>query len=78
MCYVGASKKSRRRMGSSEDFDNFLESCSFKSVPSKHWSEQFMKPVMLMLIYFHAESPGDLALHQYACQKMMSYGSQSH
>ena len=60
-------------MDSFKDFDNFLESCSSKSVLSKHWVVNFIRPVMLLLIYIRAEREEDFALHLYACCKMMPY-----
>ena len=60
-------------MESFEDFDNFLESCSSKSVLSKHWVVNFKRPVMFILIYICVKPEGDFALHLYACHKMMPY-----
>ena len=54
-------------------FDNFLQSCSSKSVLSKHWIVNLMRPVMFMLVYIRAEREGDLVLHLYACHNMMPY-----
>ena len=38
-------------MESFEDFDNFPESCLLKCVVSNHWVVNFIRPVMLILIY---------------------------
>ena len=38
-------------MESFEDFDNFRESCLLKCVVSNHWVVNFIRPVMLILIY---------------------------
>ena len=56
-----------------EDFDIFLESCSFKSVLSKQCIVNFIRPVMLMLIYIRAKRERDFALQMYTSHKMMPY-----
>ena len=70
---VGASKKPRERNGNFEDFDIFLESCSSKSVLSKQCIVNFIRPVMLMLIYIRAIRERDFALQMYTSHKMMPY-----
>lgn len=42
-------------MESFEDFDNFPESCLLKCVVSNHWVVNFIRPVMLILIYIRAK-----------------------
>ena len=56
-----------------EDCHNFLESCSSKSVLSKHWVLNFLRPVMLRLIFVRTEQEAAFNPHLYTCRKMISY-----
>ena len=40
---------------------------------AKHWVVNFIKPMLLILLYIRAEREGDFSLHLYACHKMMPY-----
>ena len=51
------------KMESFEDFDNFPVLCSSKSILSKYWFVNSIKPVMFMLIYNRAKPKGDFALY---------------
>ena len=59
-------RKHAEEMKCFEDFDNFLESCSSKSVLSKHLIVNFMISVMLILLYIRAEGERDSSLYLYA------------
>ena len=55
-----------------EDLDQFLKEVASKSVLAKHWVNNLIKPVFLML-YICAEQEGEFASHLYACKQMMPY-----
>lgn len=60
------------QMSQYNDLDSFIDSLPTTRL-SKHWVENFIKPVLLILLYIRAEREGEFALHLYACEKMMPY-----
>ena len=55
-----------------EDLDQFLKEVASKSVLAKHWVNNVIKPVFLML-YICTDQEGEFRLHLYACKQMMPY-----
>ena len=64
--YIGTMK-------SLQDLAHFLDLCSSKSMLSKHWVDNLIKPVILIKIYVRTEREGDFSLHVHARYKMMPY-----
>ena len=64
--YVGEMK-------SFQDLAHFFVACSSKSMLSKHWVDNLIRPVMLIMMYVRAEHEDDFCLHLHACYKMMPY-----
>ena len=60
-------------MKSFQDLPHFLNLCSSKSMLSKHWVDNLIKPVILIKMYVRTEREGDFSLHVNACYKMMPY-----
>ena len=42
---------------------------------AKHWINNLIYPVFLMMMYIRAEREGEFGLHLYCCQKMIPYFS---
>ena len=56
------------------DLAHFLDACSSKNMLSKHWVDNLIRPVMLIMMYVRDEREGDFfSLHLHACYKMMPY-----
>ena len=49
---------------------HFLDACSSKSMPSKHWVDNLVRPAMLIMMYVRPEGEGDSSLHLHACYEM--------
>ena len=49
---------------------HFLDACSSKSMPSKHWVDNLVRPAMLIMMYVRPEGEGDFSLHLHACYEM--------
>ena len=62
-----------REMKSFQDLAHFFVACSSKSMLSKHWVDNLIRPVMLIMMYVRAEHEDDFCLHLHACYKMMPY-----
>ena len=60
-------------MKSFQDLADFLDACSSKSMLSKHWVDNLIRPIMLIMIYVRSELAGDFSFQLHACYKMMSY-----
>ena len=63
----------KEEMSRYDDLDSFIASRSTTNRLSKHWVENFIKPVLLVLLYIRAEREGEFALHLYACERMIPY-----
>ena len=61
------------KMKSFQDLAHFFNACSSKSMLSKHWVDNLIRPVMVIMMYIRAEHEGDFSLHLHACYKMMPY-----
>jgi hypothetical protein len=57
----------------SDDLDNFLDKVSTESLTSKHWVDNLIKRVFLMMLFVRAEREGDWALHLHAVSEMIPY-----
>ena len=55
------------------EFENFLNEQSKKGITCSHWINNLIRPVLLMMLYVHAEPEGEWALHLYACKEMIPY-----
>ena len=58
------------------DYDDlifFLDSLAIKSHLAKHWVNNLIKPVLIMMLYLRAEQQAEFALHLYACRQMFPY-----
>ena len=64
--YVGEMK-------SFQDLAHFLDACSSKSMLSRHWVDNLIRLVMLIMMYVRAERECDFSLHLHVCYKMMPY-----
>ena len=62
-----------REMKSFQDLAHFLHTCSSKSLPSKHWIDNLIRPVILIMMFVRVECGGDFSLHLHTCYKMMLY-----
>ena len=51
----------------------YLESISSKSRTAKHWVDNLIKPISLIILFVRAEREGDWPLHLYACTPMCPY-----
>ena len=60
-------------MKSFQDLPHFFNACSSKSLLSKHWVDNLIRPVMVIMMYIRAEREDDFSLHLHACYKMMPY-----
>ena len=56
-----------------DDLLLFLDAVSEKSRLAKHWVDNLIKPVLLILLYIRAEREGEFALHLYVCNQMLPY-----
>ena len=45
----------------------FLDSLAIKSYLAKHWMNNFIKPVLIVMLYVRAERQAEFALHLYPC-----------
>ena len=50
-----------------------LELLSSNSKLAKHWINNLIHPVLVMMLYIRAEREGDFPLHLYACREMLPY-----
>ena len=64
--YVGEMK-------SFQDLAHFLDACSLKNMFSRHWVDNLIRPVMLIMMNVCAEHEGDFSLRLQACYKTMLY-----
>ena len=55
------------------DLISYFENASSKSITSKHWVENLIKPVLLMMQFMRAEREGEWALNLHACKEMIPY-----
>ena len=56
-----------------DQFYSTLNDLARKSKLAKHWIQNLIEPVFLMMMYVRAEREGDIGLHLYACRKMIPY-----
>ena len=56
-----------------KDLISYLENASSKSITSKHWVENLIKPVLMVMQFIRAEREGEWALHLHACKEMIPY-----
>ena len=56
-----------------KDLISYLENASSKSITSKHWVENLIKPVLLMVQFIRADREGEWALHLHAYKEMIPY-----
>ena len=50
-----------------------MDAVSEKSRLAKHWVDNLIRPVLLILLYIRAEIEGEFALHPYVCNQMLPY-----
>ena len=55
------------------DLVNALENKSERSRTAKHWIDNLIKPVFIMMMFVRAEREGDWSLHLLATKSMMPY-----
>ena len=56
-----------------DQFYSTLNDLVRKSKLAKHWIQNLIDPVFLMMMYVRAERESDIGLHLYACRKMIPY-----
>lgn len=61
------------RISSMEALLGRLDGAAAASKTSKLWVDCFIKPVLLMMLYVHAEPEGDWPLHLVAVKQMLPY-----
>ena len=52
---------------------HFLDTCSSKSMLPKHWVDNLIILILLIVMYVRAEREGNFSLHLHACYKMMPH-----
>ena len=58
------------------DYDDlifFLDSLAIKSYLAKHWVNNLIKPILIMMLYVRGERQGEFALYLYAYIQMLPY-----
>ena len=60
-------------ISSYNDFDKFLDETALRSRTAKHWTNNFIRPVLLMMLFVRSEREGDWPLYLYACWQMLPY-----
>ena len=55
------------------DMISTFQTLSKKSILAKHWIDNLIYPVFLMMMYVRAEREGEFGLHLYCCKKMIPY-----
>ena len=58
---------------SRDDMVSTLKSIAKESLLAKHWIDNLIYPVFLMMMYIRAEREGEFGLHLYCCKKMIPY-----
>ena len=56
-----------------DQFYSTLNDLARQSKLAKHWIQNLIEPVFLMMMYVRAERESDIGLHLYACRKMIPY-----
>ena len=55
-------------MGSYDEMECWFSQLCKTSFIAEHWIKNFIKPLLLMLLYVRAEREGEFGLHLYVCK----------
>ena len=62
-----------KEMGSYDEMECWFSQLCKTSFIAEHWIKNFIKPLLLMLLYVRAKREGEFRLHLYVCKQMMPY-----